>query len=120
MTYNMESLRARLEALLERDLSMNVSSAGLISDSPLLSQSFEFLYTPDGAKESTQKHWGLNSQAEDIQVPQPQGAFSYPVPPGFSEERRQYTNFGYFFADPTPLRLVSDSPLVTPLKFLHY
>ena len=36
----------------------------------------------------------------------------------FPEKIPVKINFGYYFADPTPLRLVSESPLVTPLKFL--
>lgn len=123
----MDSIRSRLEALLEQDLLLSNKNS-LISDSPLLSQDLDFFYieTPAKLKDPSSlstkplhidracptKPVSLSS----AQGPQPSFASKPPLP---NRPTAPKSNFGYFFADPTPLSLISDSPLVTPLRFLH-
>ena len=113
----MDSLRSRLEALLEQDLYKS-SYPSIISDSPLLSQDMFYIETPIKLKEPS-KFSNVPCPASAyntkkvVQYPSQSFASKPPLPEKSSK------NIGFFFADPTPLSLISDSPLVTPLRFLH-
>ena len=114
----MDSLRARLEALLERELEQ--SSILMNSNTPLLNQDLDLFYIETPAKLS-------NSGPSSLTLPIPVSTDSiYQNPAGFipatapqlpkNTVRQQ---FPCIFPDPTPLRFISDSPLVTPLRFTH-
>lgn len=113
----MDSLRSRLEALMEQDL-YKTSYPSMISDSPLLTQEMFYIETPIKLKEPSKfsnapcpvpGHYTKKA----AQYPSQSFASKPPLPEKSSK------NIGFFFADPTPLSLISDSPLVTPLRFLH-
>lgn len=101
----MDNLRSKLEALLARDMYMNNSYRP--SNTPLLSEGLEMLTIETPAKLKNLQA-PLN-RAQSCLPPRPQ-APSVPFP-------RPRTNFGCIFSDPTPLRLISDSPLITPSRF---
>ena len=123
----MDSLRSRLEALLQEDLMMNNNNM-MISDSPLLSQDLELfnIDTPARLKNSTPGYFQLLQQRKDLASSQESQNFRNPSsfvpqnPLPCYERRYANSNFGCIFSDPTPLRFISESPLVTPLKFLNH
>jgi hypothetical protein len=102
----MESLRARLEALLEKEMEMG--NGVMNSNSPLLSQDLEMFYIETPAKLRNTVPMMQNQGREVI---------------GGEKNCEQGTRntvkqqFPCVFTDPTPLRFISDSPLVTPLRF---
>lgn len=137
----MESLKSRLEALLEKDMMANYPR---ISESPLLTADLD-MFTIDtpaklknicpalpkcpplrGGSHKPQHVYGAlpSKPFQPPKVAQNKPPLpphiAYPAPRQPSQVSNDNTrNFGYFFSDPTPLKLVSDSPLVTPLKFLN-
>lgn len=97
--------RSRLEAMLARDICMHNSYRP--SNTPLLSEGLEMLTIETPAKLKNPQI--AVNRAQSCLPPRPQ-APSVPF-------NRPKTNFGCIFSDPTPLRLISDSPLITPTRF---
>ena len=128
----MESLRSRLEALLEKDLFSNTNNF-LTSNSPMLNQDLDLFYieTPAKLKDSTPSccynipvpvnsrdnpYNKIEQQTSSFNQSNAHSSYNFSRCP--LEKKTATSNFGYFFADPTPLRFISDSPLVTPLRLL--
>ena len=129
-------LRSKLEALLERDMKMH--NAYKASNTPLLSEGLDMftIETPAKLKTSVIAQGRPQSccpsrnpvaGAFQNQGPYPgYGNFtgysmgaphgSLPPLPKPSASKAQLS-FGTIFSDPTPLRLISESPLITPSRF---
>jgi hypothetical protein len=116
-------LRSKLEALLERDLQMqNVYKS---SNTPLLSEGLDMftIETPAKLKPNPQPvqrpqscHPSRLVYPSTMQVPNPSSKIFYPS----TQLANSKVSFGTIFSDPTPLRFISESPLVTPSRFHNY